>query len=75
MEKDMSRRSFLKTGTTAAIGLSMVPGAIFGAKKDSKKKKAAKKDKIKLLGVGIGGRGASVLRGLVKTGKVEIIGL
>ena len=34
MEKDMSRRSFLKTGTTAAIGLSMVPGAIFGAKKD-----------------------------------------
>ncbi|MGN0230886.1 MAG: Gfo/Idh/MocA family oxidoreductase [Muribaculaceae bacterium] len=70
----MSRRSFLKTGTTAAIGLSMVPGAIFGAKKDSKKK-AAKKDKIKLLGVGIGGRGASVLRGLVKTGKVEIIGL
>ena len=75
MEKDMSRRSFLKTGTTAAIGLSMVPGAIFGAKKDSKKKKAAKKAKIKLLGVGIGGRGASVLRGLVKTGKVEIIGL
>ena len=75
MEKDMSRRLFLKTGTTAAIGLSMVPGAIFGAKKDSKKKKAAKKDKIKLLGVGIGGRGASVLRGLVKTGKVEIIGL
>ena len=75
MEKDMSRRSFLKTGTTAAIGLSMVPGAIFGAKKDSKKKKAAKKDKNKLLGVGIGGRGASVLRGLVKTGKVEIIGL
>ena len=71
----MSRRSFLKTGTTAAIGLSMVPGAIFGAKKDSKKKKAAKKDKIKLLGVGIGGRGASVFRGLVKTGKVEIIGL
>ena len=71
----MSRRSFLKTGTTAAIGLSMVPGAIFGAKKDSKKKKAAKKDKIKLLGVGIGGRGASVLRGLVKTGKGEIIGL
>ena len=71
----MSRRSFLKTGTTAAIGLSMVPGAIFGAKKDSKKKKAAKKDKIKLLGVGIGGRGASVLRGLVKTGTVEILGL
>ena len=75
MEKDMSRRSFLKNGTKAAIGLSMVPGAIFGAKKDSKKKRAAKKDKIKLLGVGIGGRGASVLRGLVKTGKVEIIGL
>ena len=38
MKKDMSRRSFLKTGTTAAIGLSMMPGTVFGATKDSKKK-------------------------------------
>ena len=28
MGKEMSRRSFLKTGTAAAIGLSMTPGSL-----------------------------------------------
>ena len=67
----MSRRSFLKTGTTAAIGLSMMPGTVFGAGKDSKKKKA-KTDKLKILGVGIGGRGAAVLK---EVETEDIIGL
>ncbi len=71
MKKDMSRRSFLKTGTTAAIGLSMMPGTVFGAGKDSKKKKA-KTDKLKILGVGIGGRGAAVLK---EVETEDIIGL
>ena len=35
MKKDMSRRSFIKTGTTAAIGLSMMPGTVLGSSKDS----------------------------------------
>ena len=38
MGKEMSRRSFLKTGTAAAIGLSMTPGSLF-AGVDAKKKK------------------------------------
>ena len=72
MKKDMSRRSFIKTGTTAAIGLSMMPGTVFGSSKDSKKKKTVKTEKLKILGVGIGGRGAAVLRELETE---DIIGL
>ena len=29
MAKEISRRSFLKTGTAAALGLSMMPGKVF----------------------------------------------
>ena len=72
MGKEMSRRSFLKAGTAAAIGLSMTPGSMF-ADVDAKKKKKKNKDgKLKILGVGIGGRGAAVLRGLETE---DIIGL
>ena len=70
MAKDISRRSFLKTGTAAALGLSMIPGKVFA---DSEKRAPAPLNrKLKILGVGIGGRGASVLRGLETE---EIIGL
>ncbi len=71
MGKEMSRRSFLKTGTAAAIGLSLTPGAVFGAEKKNKKKKV-KEGKLKILAVGIGGRGAAVLRDLETE---DIIGL
>ena len=64
MGKEMSTRSFLKAGTAAAIGLSMTPGNVFANVDQKKKKKNAKDAKLKILGVGIGGRGASVLRGL-----------
>ena len=57
MEKEMSRRSFLKTGTAAAMGLAMTPSSMFAATNSKKKKKAAKDGKLKILGVGIGGRG------------------
>ena len=71
MSKEISRRSFLKTGTAAAIGLSVAPGMM--AKKKKKDETPAPLDrKLKILGVGIGGRGASVLRGLEDE---EIIGL
>ena len=39
MNKDLSRRSFLKVGTTAALGLAVAPGLMMGQSK--KKKKAA----------------------------------
>ena len=71
MGKEMSRRSFLKAGTAAAIGLSMTPNSLF-AGVDAKKKKKVKDGKLKILGVGIGGRGAAVLRGLETE---DIIGL
>ena len=72
MSKDISRRSFLKTGTAAAVGLSMAPG-IFAAPASKKKAAPAPMDrKLKILGVGIGGRGAAVLSALETE---EIIGL
>ena len=72
MSKDISRRSFLKTGTAAAVGLSMAPG-IFAAPASKKKAAPAQMDrKLKILGVGIGGRGAAVLSALETE---EIIGL
>ena len=71
MGKEISRRSFLKTGTAAAIGLSMIPGKVF-AKEGEKVAPAPLNRKLKILGVGIGGRGASVLRGLETE---DIIGL
>ena len=71
MRKEISRRSFLKTGTAAAIGLSMAPEML--AKKKKKDEAPLPMDrKLKILAVGIGGRGSSVLRGLETE---EIIGL
>lgn len=53
----ISRRQFLKTGATAAIGLAVVPNTVLGQTHGHK----APSDKLNILGVGIGGRGASVL--------------
>lgn len=71
MSKEMSRRAFLKTGTAAAVGLSLAPEIL--AK--SPKAKAAPKPldrKLKILGVGIGGRGSADLKEMETE---EIIGL
>ena len=73
MNKELSRRSFLKMGTTAAVGMAVSPSLLMG--KSKKKKDAAPLPmdrKLKILGVGIGGRGAAVLRGVESE---EIIGL
>ena len=45
MKKEMSRRSFLKAGTAAAIGMSMTPGTMFAGVDAKKKKKGAKDGK------------------------------
>ena len=71
MGKEFSRRSFLKTGTAAALGMAMTPEILMG----KSKKKAAPQPldrKLKILGVGIGGRGAAVLKGMESE---DIIGL
>ena len=71
MGKEFSRRSFLKTGTAAALGMAITPEILMGK---SKKKEAPKPldRKLKILGVGIGGRGAAVLKGMESE---DIIGL
>ncbi|MBR1574860.1 MAG: Gfo/Idh/MocA family oxidoreductase [Bacteroidales bacterium] len=61
MSNEISRRTFLKAGTAAAIGLTMAPDSMLGK---SKKKTVAPSDKLNIIGVGIGGRGASDLRGM-----------
>lgn len=68
---DISRRSFLKTGSVAALGLAVAPDVLLG--KDKKKKKPEPLNrKLKILGVGIGGRGAA---DLAEMETEEIIGL
>lgn len=61
MEKEISRRSFLKAGTAAAIGLSVAPDEILGAER-KKKPVMPSTEKLNILGVGIGGRGAANLK-------------
>ena len=71
MAKEISRRSFLKTGTTAAVCLAMAPG-VMAKKKKKAEDTSPMNRKLKILAVGIGGRGSSVLKGLQNE---EIIGL
>ncbi len=59
MAKEMSRRTFLKAGTAAAVGLTIAPSAILGKISGQT---AAPSDRLNILGVGIGGRGSAVLR-------------
>jgi len=60
MSKEISRRKFLEKGATAAIGLAVVPSVVLGKKFGH----TAPSDKLNVLGVGVGGRGAGVLRAI-----------
>lgn len=76
---NMSRRSFLKTGTVAAAAMVLTPDEVLAKQKKSAPKPMDRK--LKLLGVGIGGRGHAVLNGCCQKGNgelyddVEVIGL
>ncbi len=72
MSNEISRRSFLKTGAAAAAAVSVAPEMFAAKKKD--KKKVAPSDKLNILGVGIGGRGAASINKLASEGQ-NIIGL
>ncbi len=67
----MSRRSFLKAGTAATAALAMTPADVL-AKKAKKSKKKNAVEKVKILAVGVGGRGHSVINGITEKGKGEI---
>ena len=75
MSYDMSRRSFLKKVTAVAASLAVAPGIMMAGeapKTDKKKKKVTPPEKLKILGVGIGGRGAADLAAMETE---EFIGL
>ena len=75
MSKELSRRSFLKVGATAAAGLAVAPNVLFASNSESGAGRKPKKPldrKLKIIAVGIGGRGASVLQALETE---DIIGL
>jgi len=57
---DLSRRKFLRTGATALAGLTIVPGTVLGKSFGH----VAPSDKFNIIGVGVGGRGAQVLRNM-----------
>ncbi|QIK54887.1 Gfo/Idh/MocA family oxidoreductase [Dysgonomonas sp. HDW5A] len=60
MASEISRRKFLQTGAKAAVGLTIIPSTVLGQSFGS----VAPSDKLNILGVGIGGRGAGVLKGM-----------
>ena len=75
MAKEFSRRDFLRSGTAAAIGMAAAPGMMLNAAPRKEKKKAPvypKTEKLKILGVGVGGRGFADLKALESE---DIIGL
>jgi len=61
MASDISRRKFLSTGAKAAVGLTIIPSSVLG--KSFGHAGMAPSDKLNILGVGVGGRGAAVLNG------------
>ncbi|MDR3236156.1 MAG: Gfo/Idh/MocA family oxidoreductase [Prevotellaceae bacterium] len=74
MASSISRRKFLASGATAALGLAIaptiIPNTVLG--KSAGGNHIAPSDKLNILGVGIGGRGHSVLDALKSQ---NIIGL
>ena len=61
MSNSMSRRSFLQKGGAAALGLTIVPGAVMGK---SFSGVTAPSDKLNIAGVGVGGMGFANLKAL-----------
>lgn len=68
MSSKMSRRRFLSTGAKAALGLAIVPNTVLGKTFGH----VPPSDKLNIIGIGVGGRGAGVLRGMESE---NIIGL
>ncbi|MEG1586695.1 MAG: Gfo/Idh/MocA family oxidoreductase [Bacteroidales bacterium] len=58
MAKNISRRDFLRTGTLAAAGLTIVPSAVLGKSFGH----TAPSDRLNIAGIGVGGRGSGVLK-------------
>lgn len=61
---DLSRREFLKTSGLALAGMMLMPEVVPASVLGKRAGHTAPSDKLNILGVGIGGRGAAVLSGL-----------
>jgi hypothetical protein len=72
MASNISRRKFLKTSATAALGLAVVPTIIPSNVLGKSLGHVAPSDKLNILGVGVGGRGFGVLKAIESQ---QIIGL
>jgi hypothetical protein len=64
MSSRISRRKFLKTSATAAIGLAVVPTIVPNVVLGKRFGHVAPSDKLNILGVGVGGRGFAVLKAI-----------
>ena len=60
MTSKISRRKFLRVGSIAAVGLTVVPSSVLGMKFGH----VAPSDKLNIVGVGIGGKGFSDLKAM-----------
>ena len=60
MSKKISRADFLKASATGLAAMTVVPNNVMGAALGHK----APSDKLNIAGIGVGGRGAGVLKGL-----------
>jgi predicted dehydrogenase len=65
-----SRRKFLKNTGLAATGIMIVPRSVLGGKGYT-----APSDKVNIAGIGVGGRGESILKGAYANGQNNIVAL
>ncbi|GAO31220.1 Gfo/Idh/MocA family oxidoreductase [Geofilum rubicundum] len=63
MDSKIGRRGFLQKTGVAAVGLSVLPGTAF-ASQPAQSAPRAPGDKLRIVGVGVGGRGFAVLKAL-----------
>jgi hypothetical protein len=63
MESKIGRRGFLQKTGVAAVGLSVLPNAAFGSQ-PAQSASRAPGDKLRIVGVGVGGRGFAVLKAM-----------
>ncbi|ASB50059.1 MULTISPECIES: Gfo/Idh/MocA family protein [Marinilabiliaceae] len=63
MKSKIGRRDFLQKSGAAAVGLSVLPG-IVSASQPAKPARRSPGDKLRIAGVGVGGRGFAVLRAM-----------
>ncbi|EPR66977.1 Gfo/Idh/MocA family protein [Cyclobacterium qasimii] len=68
--KNNSRRNFIKASTTAVAGFYIVPRHVLGGPGFK-----APSDKLRIAGIGAGGKGGSDIRSFHKSGNAEIVAL